>query len=100
MVQLLPIIKVVAALIAFMVKVVVGTPKNERQQSINRMSTEHQHSANNFWSSVSQLGSDSLTVIHTQPTGNLYREQRQRHGNSHSLKKSVTRVSTILGVAS
>ena len=39
--RLLPIIEALADFIGNMVNVVVTTPKNDRQQSINRASTEH-----------------------------------------------------------
>ena len=39
---LLPIIEVLATFIGNMVNVVVATPKNECQQSVNRALTEHQ----------------------------------------------------------
>jgi len=44
--QHLPIIDVLAACIRNIVNVDVAAPDNDRQQSINRMSTEHQQSVN------------------------------------------------------
>jgi len=44
----LPIIEVFAAFMGNIVTVIITTPENERQQSINRVSTECQQSANNF----------------------------------------------------
>jgi hypothetical protein len=44
MLWLLPIIKLFGAFISNIVNVSVSAPKNNRQQSINRASTEHQQS--------------------------------------------------------
>jgi len=42
----LPIIEVLAAFIGNIMCVDTGTPQNERQQCVNRLSTEHQHRVN------------------------------------------------------
>jgi hypothetical protein len=46
LIRYLPILEVLAAFIGNIVCVDTATPQNERQQSVNGLSTEHQHSVN------------------------------------------------------
>jgi hypothetical protein len=93
----LPIIKVLATFRGNMVRVNVTTPENERQQSINRVSSEHQQSW--VWHLVYSKGC-ATACTQNQHNGSRYEEKRLSHGHIPSLKISVNRVSTILGVAS
>jgi hypothetical protein len=51
----LGIIEVLAAIIGNIVCVDTATPQNERQQSVNRSSTEHQHSVNRLSTECQQF---------------------------------------------
>jgi hypothetical protein len=89
MVKPVSIIEVLAAFIGSMVKVVVATPKNERQQSVNRASTKRQQSVNRVSTECQQrvnrestifgrqLGRDLLTIIHIERTGSLFTRNTQ-----------------------
>jgi len=108
MLQLLPIIKVLAAFIGNNVNVDVASPENQRQQSVNRVSTEHQQSINRAstehqqsWVLHRVWSKDYATAFtHNQPIGSLYAQKGQQHGHSPIVKMSVNRASTISGVAS
>jgi len=61
------------------------------------VSTEHQRY---FLWEVSKLETDLLAVIHNHSMGTLYRQKRNRHGNSHILKVRVNAVSTVFDLIS
>jgi len=85
-----------------------ATPQIECQQSINRLSTEHQHSVNGlstecqrFWV-LDNVKSKCSAVACTHNQSIRIRSEQKRSPNGHrpSLKMIVNRASTILWVAS
>jgi len=80
-----------------MVSVNVTTPENERQQSINRVSTERKQS----W--VLHLVKSkrcAMAFTRNQRNGSRYEQKRLQHGQIRGLKMSVNSTSTNLGIAS
>jgi len=53
-----------------------------------------------FDMSATLFGSNLLAVIHDQHIGSLYRQNRQRQGNSHNLDMCVNKAWTIYGFKS
>ena len=104
----LPIIEVLAAFIGNIVCVDTATPQNERQQSVNRLSTEHQHSVNRlstecqwFWVLDHEKSKRSaIAWTHNERIGIRSEQKRSRHGDCPSLTLSINRASTTLCVAS
>jgi hypothetical protein len=69
----LPILKVLAAFRGNMVRVNVTTPENERQQSINRASAEHQQS---WVLHLAQSNGCATAFTQNQSYGSRYEQKR------------------------
>jgi len=110
--QHLSIIEVLAAIIGNIVIFNTVTPRNERQLSVNPVSTERQQSMNTestecqqsvnaFGCCIMYIPKSSATVyVHNQRIGSRSVQMRSWYGHSTCLKMSVNRASMILCVAS
>ena len=106
--QRLPIIEVSAAFSGNIVNGDVTAPENDRQQSVNRASTERPQSINRVSTErqqswvlhLVQSKGFATAFTHNRGFGSLYAQKRQQHGHSPILIMSVNRASTNLGFAS
>ena len=125
MLQLLPIIEVLAAFIGNMVNVTIATPENhhqpsvntastQRQHSVNTASTQRQHSVNRVSTQCQQSVNNFRCCVLCNPKAVLWHLPiiellATVRGNivkvdfatpKHERHQSINRASTILGIAS